>query len=251
MNNPDKLQEVLKFYRFHEPVPDKARGHMLRARKETLIRILKEKGKYSLLILLALNLFYLLKKFGISITLAKSVVIAAVVSVFTAGSVTVTAYYVIAHKVFDKPAIEEPEEKMNIKEKGEVDEQVPAKTGTGEKSVAVRPSVPRPLINIMPFTHDSSLKGISDSITKNISSSIKSIKGNWAVTTSLSLASGKKAGKVLFGSVARLGDKYIITARLVDRKSSRVLQFFKETAESRDELQDAGKRITSRIKKYL
>jgi TolB-like protein len=252
MKDADKLIEVLKFYRFHEPVPVEARSHMLRARKETLKRILREKGKYSLLVLLAVNLFYLLKKFGISITLTKSVIIATMVSVLTAGSMTVTAYYIVIHTIYDKPdTIEEPDVKKNMKEKEEVEGQEPIKTDTREQSIAVRPPVPPPLINIMPFKHDKSLKSISDSLTKSISNSIKSSKGSWAVTTRGKLPSGKRAGKVLFGSVARLGDKFIITARLVDRKSSRVLQFFKETAGSQDDLKDAGKRIISRINKYL
>ncbi len=252
MRNEDKLREVLEFYRFHEPVPAEARSHILRARKETLKRILREKGKYGLLILLGVNTYYLLKKLGISISLGKSVTIAVTVSLLSATAVTVAAYFTVQYAISGKPGvIEKPEIEEKIKKESEVEKKSSLKTNIDGKPVALKPAVPRPLLNIIPFKHDKSLKNISAQIVKNISSSVKSSKGDWAVTTSVDLPSGKKAGKVLFGSIAKLGDKYIITARLVERKSSRVIQFIKETAESEDEIEDAGKRIISHIKKHL
>ncbi len=250
MKNADKLRELLEFYRFYEPVPPEGQSRIPQARKETLKRILRKKGKYGLLILLGINTYYLLKKLGISISLAKSVIIAVTVSVLSVTTVTAAVYFTLQYVTGEKPdIIEKPEIEEKINK--EVEKRGSLNADIDEKPVAIKPAVPRPLLNIIPFKHDESLKKISAQIIGDICNSVKSSKGNWAVTTTVDLTSMKKADKVLFGSIAKLGGKYIITTRLVERKSSRVIQFIKETAESEDDIEDAGKRIISRIYKHL
>ena len=115
------LQDLLAQCKLDDPVADEVQEAITAVKEEDLKAVLKKAGAYGLVFGAVVSFFFYVKKFGISLSLAKSAVTLGVVSVAATAVVTTGAYfsgkYII--KKIDEIKIEwrEKKEKSEKREK--------------------------------------------------------------------------------------------------------------------------------------
>lgn len=101
MNSLETIQLIVKSAGMDAPVPQEMRAFFHESSRKNLIVILRKAGKCGLFTLCAINLLFLLKKLGLSLTVAKAYIVLTVATALTAGT-AVTASAVAVHSVITR-----------------------------------------------------------------------------------------------------------------------------------------------------
>lgn len=92
------LNNLLKKHKIQQPVPSKIRKNILKRRRKSLIKILKDLKRYNLLYGLLIWLFFLLKHIGLRLSIYQTVIVLAVTSSIVVISVS-SGTYIIYKKI--------------------------------------------------------------------------------------------------------------------------------------------------------
>lgn len=258
MKEEQKLIKILQKYKFDMPVPEDVRSDSFRARKDILVNIFKTKKKYSFFVFLVLKLYFLLKHLGISFSVAASSIIVGTLLVITTSATAIGSYIAVKHIVdTGKPGAEIQQEndeldnssksagtKLPENEKTVVQSEKPPVTETPKKDVTLEPAFYS--IGITNFDYEEDTGPLAKKVTRTMHRELVRLKGNSTVTY-VSSKNKNKIRNYLVGSVIKYGEIYRVTARLVSKKTSQVILYQTESANSEAELDAACKRLSLKV----
>ena len=252
MKNEDILKSVIDKYKLDEPVPSEVRIAMERSRKKSLIRILKEDAERAIFITLAVSFFLWIKKFGISISIAKSAIAVAAALIIGAGTITAAGVYstvkVLDYLSDNKQKIEKTEELKSV---------------SGEKKETETNQIPE-ITSFAVAVHtvdmdDAPDRSLSEYRNKMIQS-LRSIKGSKAAIILENLDEYHTSDKTLSISIIRLDEKsktsenesvYRILAKIINSANSQVLMYSSVTADGESSIPDSIQKLAQKISAKL
>lgn len=255
-----KLVSVLQKYKFDMPVPEDVRSKSFQARKNILTNILKTKKKYSIFVLLVLKFYFLLKHLGISLSVATTAIVVGTLVTITTSATAIGSYIAVKHIVRSgEPRVELHQEKpepdnpsrsaqKELPEKLKTDTVVrvekPPIRKTPREEVTSKPAFYS--IGITSFEYEDDTGPLAKKVTRTLHRELVRLKGK----NSVAYVSSKNKNKIknyLLGSVIKYGKLYRVTARVVNKKTSQVILYQTETANSEADLDAACKRLSEKV----
>ncbi|MCP4130226.1 MAG: hypothetical protein GY754_04525 [bacterium] len=252
MSQVDQFKKVLVKYKFHNPTPPENKKAVGKFKKDTLVTILKKKGKYGLFVSLVISLFLWTKKAGFSISIGKIMLIVAAVGTVTAATISAGAYFTVKYIAETRSL-----EKTEPIEKNELDIMEPTKDTIkdSEKKTAFAPPVTpdkkpeaekiRYKLAVTGLQYDSSIKDIGRKINNSILAGVVSIGGKDAAARISTIPKKERPKKILSGTIVKLDETYRISAKIVEK--GRVILYETETAKSKDDIDRACKALSKKI----
>ena len=215
------VEKLLLKYRFTEPVPVEYRNHIAASKRNTLVSILKKNKNYSITLWAAIIVYMFLRKLGIAVSFLQAAVISGVTATVLAVTVTTCTVKIVS-------AVKE---RMDAKTNSIVYEKEPAEILTmqsGGKSAV-----------LMKFTGTHDAGHLSDSATMIFADTLKKEIGE----SNLSIGNADTDKKyIITGSVEKLPDGYLLTARVVDKSSSVIIHMdMKEISDENQLNAESGK----------
>ena len=227
-NNTISMQGLLQKYKLDEPLPEKIQKDILKNKNRNYKKILKSAGKYSFLTGLFASIYFFIKKFGVSITTAKSIIsITAVVGIST-GAYFTAPYVAEQFKTED----------ISISLTEKID-------APGKKPFILK--APDPVtIGIMPFIGTGVDKEILNRAANVIAGELSRKRGK-GYAGNFGTVAKNNARYSMFGSIEKVDEMVLLTVKIVDIKTSKMLHMSDEKLGSIDELDSACKRIALEI----
>ncbi|MCP4135580.1 MAG: FecR domain-containing protein [bacterium] len=102
----ETIIEVLKKYKFHYPVSDKVQGMILKSKKKVLSSIIRQTKKNSVVVPIAVRLYYAIKHYRPTTTLATSVRLVHAASFIMIACITTSIIFTAKIYVLDKEQIQ-------------------------------------------------------------------------------------------------------------------------------------------------
>lgn len=241
--NRDILKEVLKKYRFEEPLTAQSRKRIVINRKRSLKKILKIKGFTSIFVAAAVTIYMNIKKIGLTISLTKCLIAvyslaAAVIIALSTGGVILVKNVILEQDQAGSFNEHNLEADNNIEKE---DMNLP---GSANNS---RIDALKFKLVVLPFTFDEKTSDANDIVQNTIFAELERLKGSNKIKRILSSDEDVNVSNALMGSVTMLDNKYRVTVRLLNRKSSRILSMESETAKNREGLERACKELARKI----
>jgi hypothetical protein len=225
MRNEIKLmQRLFEKYRLTNPLPDDVQEHAYRMKRKTLVSMLKNLGLYSPVYGAILIVYLALKEIGIGLGVAQSAAVLFVASAITALGIAAGGY--VAVKKVAPTAPPRAEQEAPVKEAA------PAVGGAARPEVtagADRASY-RYVIQFYGLDNNGADEAMVRRVAGALTGEILRLKGK--DTTAL-VSAPSESGWFLTGSVEKLDRSYLLTVRLTDRRTRRII--FAASKESADE----------------
>ncbi|HNT13100.1 MAG TPA: hypothetical protein PKG59_19615 [Spirochaetota bacterium] len=232
------FERILERFRFREPVPDSVQAHILTTKRRSLIGILKSVDDYSITYGLVLAVYFTTRRMRIRPTVAQSKIILAALALTVLLVITFTIWLVTPQPASRPDTLPQAAVSVTATATATI-QQVQADEKMLDEKTA--PSV-RYRLGVETFTSDfvgvNERKRIADAITNEL----LRLAGPDRVVR-IGVVGRKNVNRVLLGAVERLGDTYIITAKIVDVEKSRVLFSTSESAGTEQEIDTACERI--------
>jgi hypothetical protein len=216
MNNYEALDLVLQRYKFTVPLPQPAKAHAEKSKMKNLEKILRKQAKTGLLTGSAVYLFFRIKRAGYTLSITKAYITAVIIAAGAACAVTAaSAAAIVVYARNPTPVI-------------------PAAPATPKPSAAQSaPSAdkpkPKPAIawklEIQPFSSAPEIRETAEIITSALKTRLSS---DMRLPVFVTGSADADAPMILVGSVVKLDDKFILNARLVDTKTSRIVLLISE-----------------------
>ena len=245
MNQLDIMRSLLKKFRFEEPVPSDVRDILRVARKETLFEIFRRYRKRSIYVVMVMNVFFSVRRFGISISVAKSMIVVTVGTVISAALISFGSYYMINRFLEESPRADETVSAVaplsNVT-------MVRSDKRAERKETDIRsdPNV-RYSLGVIPFQSAKEYRAAGKIVNSTIFRELLLKKGKGKVVFVTGPSVRKQSDNLVMGSVIQIGGSYRISARLVEAKSSRILSYVTESAGNENDIGPACKRIAGKI----
>lgn len=225
------LQKILNRYRLNHPVSESGRQRMFSARQRTLVMIMKNKGKYGIFFALVLKIFYLARRFGTPLSVAKSAVVATTALLVTTGAITTGTYYTVKYI--------QHELKTNVLKES------PAFIPSENTS----PAPPQYDIAIGKFQSPGSGGKLAAALEDDLRTRLSKMRGKEKVImlSKLPPDAKKPPRYLLLGSIIPMGEHVRVSARLVEISTSKIVVYVSHTIDGKENIQEAGKAIAGRV----
>ncbi len=242
MKQNDLIKELFRKYHLQQELPPGSREKMAVLRRETLVAILRSKGKYSLLLVPVLKIFYLSRRIGIPLSMSKSAIAAATALMLATGTVSAGTYYTIRYvqdilrsTEHEKPVIP-GQENSNI---------VPVTPG----KAYVRDTVSYQLAIGKFHSSDKTGSTMAERLKRSLIETLneREAVGKAALLQQIQDNRINEVKYILLGSVIQLENSYRVSARLVEQKTSRIIMYASETVAQKDQLHKATSAIANKI----
>ncbi len=239
------VREILRRFRFEEPVPDGARAAMLKAKRRNLVIILKNAGAYGAIDGLIFLLYFAFERSGYRLSYRASRLL---LSLFAA----VTALLLVFAFVFSfnriKPAdVPEPRMEPAIEREKETGSVTPGSKDEKKQLPAVTPTAGAVRLGIRPFA----AAGVDETDAREISEAfygeIAAREGDESVVWYDDPGVKKNVAYLLVGTVSRIDDSFWVNIRLMNVESAELRHTEGAGADSIGELSGASKKIARRI----
>ncbi len=220
------VEKLLIKYRFTEPVPAEYRQHIAASKKSNLIQLLKKNRNYSFALWGAIIVYMFLRKLGIAVSFFQAAVISGVTA--AAVAVSVTAGSVKAVKVV-KEKIDAETKKIVY-----VDDSVrELNAQSASKSAA-----------LIKFTGTRDAGYLSDRVTLIFAETLRKELGE----NNLSFGKTDTDKKyIITGSVEKLPDGYLLTARVIEKSTSVVVHMDMKEISGEDQLNKESRRMAGKF----
>jgi hypothetical protein len=244
----DILQRLLERFRLTQPLPADIRAHVLATKRRRFVATLRRTGDYTVLFGASAWIFFTLRRFGIGISVTKSAFILTMAALTLAGAVSTGVYFAVVR------ALPRPGDAFIEKKDEGMISHAPATEQSAVKSAVTDtppedPDVVRNRSGVALFTAAGAERDVVLKITDTIARELALLKGSDRI---VSLRLGrKKVGRMILGSVEKLEGSYTITARVVGVADSKIISFATENAATRDELEDAGRKIARELARHI
>lgn len=213
--NIDRLLEKLKI---KSPLTQKNIKEIKRRKRKSLVKIFKEAKQYNPVFGAILFIFFMFKRIGITISFLQSATIMVCVSIFVPTVLVASLYIGVKMYLDDKTEIKienkEVSETINIQKK--------------EKPVKVKPVIKpetKPIKKFKKFIIFNSFEtnnvnnDVILKLSNNFKKRLRNLRGNENI---LSEATNTENNYYLFGSIEKIENKYVLSIRLVDKKSGMI-----------------------------
>lgn len=233
--------QVMQKYRLADPVPAEVQRHIRDYKRRQFNKTLRRTAGYSSLFVLISNLFFTLRRYGLSITIAKSAILLGVLTMLTAAAFTTVLYWFVLKKV--------PDPKIVTKTADHVAREMGGESGTTDNSdtPSEPPAVIEDRLGVQAFTGvnvpGATAAGVSDRVAKDLAA----LRGGERVVNLRYGRGNRKSGMMLFGNVESADGGFTITARVVSIKDSRILFYDSEGAVSEQDIDSACGRLAKKI----
>ncbi len=227
----DLLNRLLNKYKYTDSIPVEIRNFLVKSRTKVLKSSLKAVGDMNMLYSFTVTIFFGLRKFGIRPSLGTSQFVAGAVSIITASAFIVGSVYA-SHQLMAEKGIVTPVS-VNVKADTESD--------------GVQQELRTYQFGVKMFIAKNVTKRITAKTVDTIAKELSRITGKNKVIN-LSRKQGKVKNNIT-GSIGKLGSKYFITVKIVDKKSM-VLFSTKKRINSLDELKNACNDIAKELVNY-
>jgi hypothetical protein len=233
----DSLNLLLNKYKFANEIPSNVQKHILKSKKRALFSIYKKNKKLSVLVFFAVNLYFLIKRFGLPFTFAKTYVITVVsiaitLGAFAAGSsVFIYDQYFVEKHVYDGVSLVKG---IGIEHISDEIKAKPAKLAFSHK------------LTIIPFEAEDSEAKIAKNILNDIMKHLIRIKRKPVVVIKHDISQAETV-KLLIGVIIKLEDTYRISVKIIDKETTEVDFYDVEQVKSQDEISDACLRLARKI----
>jgi hypothetical protein len=229
---PEAMRGLLGRYGLAAPVPDEHKKIISGSMARVLSAVLKRGGMYSLPYGIFLALYFFLKKFGITLTAAKTAVLVTMTASVSAGG-----YYIYQSDAV-RGNVEVHENRAIAK--------APATDGTVMKHGRVSAPVITYTLGIEPLSSSSVDRKTLGIIAEDISRRISGIRG--ANYTGLVPRGGSRGLRYrMLGNVEKLDDAYMIFVKVINTSDSSIIYAAKEKAGSAGEIGEACDRLAKKI----
>jgi len=234
------IPRLMEKFRFAEPLPVEVRKTISARKKSGLVAILRARNRYGVFIAPAIWLFFLARRTGISLSMAKCTLIIWGIVVMAASTAATGVVYAVKH-YRDSPAAAAALSGVAIRQ----DAAPPAEKKIDSPVPVVEPA---PGLGVVPFEFIGVDADFAETVTKKIGEGLIGSCGARKVAYVGRSCSAGMSKRLLLGSVVKLGDGYRITARVVDAATSRILLFASEKISSADEIDSACGRMLLRVR---
>jgi hypothetical protein len=241
----DILIKLYEKYKLSDKLPLDAKKAMLDSKKRTFIKILKREGKYSLFMFFVVSIFFWVKRVGITLSIAKSAIV--VITAFITFAVVISTSSFYAYNHFKQPIkqIEQIKEER-LTDKGDTKLEQKVSTPKKEKSEIINYQ-----INVVPFEFEAIDSKVAQSITQKIVRELQKQKGKNAANIIDRAKKKITTDKLLLGSIVKIDETILITVKIMDTRSSKVLLYINEEAKSDLQVNAVCKRIAVKVAKKL
>ena len=234
--NKTSMKTLLDKYRLDQPIPQNIQGKMISRKKDIYQKTLKSMGTVSFFSSIMISLYFALKKIGISITLAKMIIITTALASAATGS-----YITINHIIKNKEQIIN----NNITKEKSIFIQ---KNKSGNNITGNRSHYP---ISAYKFTSTSiKNKKTLTEITSSLISKLRINKGKNYVNL-FNHKNKFTSDYNVFGTMEQVENKVILTVKIVDTKTSSMVYITQEETESKEEISIISNEISNNIIKKL
>ncbi|HPB83805.1 MAG TPA: hypothetical protein PK200_17325 [Spirochaetota bacterium] len=247
-----KFHALLERYRFREPVPDNVQDYILRYKRQAAVNTLKHFADYGIVYGLVMRVFFGVRRAGIRLSIVQSkmaVFLAAMIVLFIIGLIAVLYLKpaidiappkkaVVVPETLPDNAVHPTDFRNNVIE--EKDKTLPDK-----KNEVIKPGV-RFGLGVETFTSEALDRSEAGRISSLITGEIVRLKGKGAAVRLGAKYQRKNAKMVMLGGVEKLGDTYIITAKIVDVERGSVIASFDDSADSYEGINAACARIAGK-----
>jgi len=245
MSSTELLKAVINKYELDEPVPTDARLAMEKSRRENLVTILKKDAGNIIFISAVVTFFLWIKKFGISLSIAKSAAVLTAAAIIGGSVITVAGVYtarkVIRHVSSEKYKVENPAAVNTVQEK---------------KSDEATQEVLHYSVAVEPVEIDDPANRRHQEYTQKIIQKLRNIHGPKAALGINKLDQFHKADKILSVSIIRLKDKsdsdpsksiYRVSAKIINYSNSQVLLHLSVIADGESSIPDSLSQLAEKI----
>lgn len=260
-----QLDELLVKLKLVDPLPLNIQKYIRRTKSREFKTTLKKAGGYSLLFGIISFIFFLLRRFRISITIVNSAILLAVGSLFLLGALAAAIYLSMKDEIIPLEQILKTSMGLSGKVIPKKEHGASSYKRTNEKVTAKEDSEPGEIkedfadiegrLGIKLFKEEigdqegriNISEGVSEVVTDKIAENLSVLRGNTRVIDFRLEKSDKRVGMMLFGSVEFLEGNFIIHARIVKVNNRKIIYYTSETINSRDEVDAACSAISKRI----
>lgn len=229
------LQRLLERFKFFKPISLGIQRYILSTKKGVLMATLKSVGVYSFFYGLVLGIFFRARRMGFSLSVAQSAFVLGIISTIIACAITVGA----ALSIQSLSSVETEKKVIGP-------ERVENKTETREKTNKVIQGI-RYRMGIQPFTGENVDSVTMKMITNRIAHRLIVLKGENRVIRMSSGKRPKNVNLILMGFVGKMGDIYMISARVIDVETARAVFMTSENFTSENEINTACDRIAGNV----
>lgn len=215
------FENLLERCKLRAPVPEDLRGHAIRGR-ENINDILKKSGSYGIILGIIFKLFLIFRDLGIRASFLQIKILLAVAAAGVTVSVPVGGYYALKYISVESTEIMNEDAEQGISE-------IQPLQGL-EKKVSEQKALPpagKYEIGISDFTGNADIRGL---VGDRIGNRLISVIGKKRITP-LDYSYRDRVSKIITGTVQRFGDKYLITAKIIDVETSRVIDVVSDKAD--------------------
>ncbi|HPA70655.1 MAG TPA: FlgO family outer membrane protein [Spirochaetota bacterium] len=239
MTEKDTMRRLMEKFRFAAQLPAGVRKGIPAGKKSGLVAILRARDRYGVFVAPVIGLFFLARRMGISLSMAKCTLIIWGMVVMAASTAASGVVYAVKH-YRESPTAASALPGMAVRK----DAAPPAE----KKSDSLVPAMePAPGLGVVPFEFIGVDADLAETVTKKIGEGLIGARGARKVAYIGRSCSSGMAKRLLLGTVVKLGDGYRITARVVDASSSRIISFASEKIASIDEIEGACGRISQKV----
>lgn len=238
MTKKDPAKELLQKYKMDKPLPDGNRKNIRVLKKRTMIHILKNQKRYSTFVFLAVSIFFWIKRFGVSFSLVKSAVVVLFALTLFVGAVAASAFITVKYLVMNTSVKEEIYKRKNKKEEVHNNEL--------EKKI----NIPQYRISMAYFEYDSAISAIGRQVNSSLRNELLNLKGGNVIDFTSGPAN-IKSNRIIVGSITKLDTTYLITAKIIDRTTSRIIEYVTETVETESDIPRACSVVSAKIAKKI
>jgi len=234
------LQNLLEKYKVTAPLPHVVQEHILDNKRKQLVVILKKLGRYNPLFGIILFVFFLFRKLGFGLSIIQSAIILAASSALIVGSISVSTYMYVKQLPDTEPQVEQPgiiDNPPSVSDNSRTSVQKQKKTApTGHLKF-------KNFIQLHPF--ESSSEKFSQAITSEMKKELARLRGKNNIL--MSGNNSQESSVLMFGSVEKIKTSFIITTRLVDKKTGKLIYMTSEQFKSMNEIDRVCNKIAGAI----
>jgi hypothetical protein len=235
-DNLNIFEQALDKLAFRQPVPFEARQFALYNKRKALELTLKKFGDYSVYYGLVLRIYFYAIRLGITLSVLQSKIILFAVSAIACGALY-SAAYLTANILKKGVAIPNNIHINYSAESGQEIQSERMESHPVEKNDKLKkqPNTIKNRIGVERFSGEAVDEKLLDSLTDNLAEKLISLRGKERVINLRKGIRKKNINLLLSGSIEKLGNQYIITAKIINVENSNVLFITTE------ETNDAGK----------
>jgi hypothetical protein len=236
------MQRLFEKYRLTNPLPDDVQEHSYRMKRKTLVVMLKRLGIYSPVYGAILIIYLALKDIGIGLGVAQSAAVLFVASAITAAGIAAGGYAAV--KKVAPTAPPRAEQQAPVREAAPAD----GSAARPEVTAGADRAVHKYIIQFYGLDNNGADEAMVRRVAGALAGEILRLKGR---ETTAMVSAPSESGWFLTGSVEKLDRSYLLTVRLTDRRTRRII--FAASEESADEegLVRAGARFARSISEEI